>query len=75
MTFYEHKTSLIIKTRTIEPYYLHQLMIETVKSSAISTGQLRTSLPLHLRPIDVVVFHGPSSLSGTESSSWGRLLA
>ena len=25
----------------------------------ISTGQLRTLLPLHLRPIDVVVFHEP----------------
>ena len=26
---------------------------------AISTGQLSTLLRLHLRPIDVVVFHGP----------------
>ena len=26
---------------------------------AISTGQLSTLLHLHLRPIDVVVFHGP----------------
>ena len=26
---------------------------------AISTARLRTSLPLHLRPIDVVVSHGP----------------
>jgi hypothetical protein len=25
---------------------------------AISTGQLRGLLPFHLRPIDVVVFHG-----------------
>ena len=26
---------------------------------AISTGQLNVSLRLHLRPIDVVVYHGP----------------
>ena len=26
---------------------------------AISIGQLNASLRLHLRPIDVVVFHGP----------------
>ena len=26
---------------------------------AISTGQLSTLLHLHLRPIDVVVYHGP----------------
>ena len=26
---------------------------------AISTGWLRTLLPLHARPIDVMVFHGP----------------
>ena len=26
---------------------------------AISTGQLNALLHLHLRPIDVVVFHGP----------------
>ena len=26
---------------------------------AISTGWLRTLLPLHVRPIDVMVFHGP----------------
>ncbi len=26
---------------------------------AISTGQLNALLRLHLRPIDVVVFHGP----------------
>ena len=26
---------------------------------AISTGQLSTLLRLHLRPIDVVVYHGP----------------
>ena len=26
---------------------------------AISTARLRTSLPFHLRPIDVVISHGP----------------
>jgi len=32
-----------------------------VKRLAISTGQLNTSLCLHLPPIDLVVFQGPSS--------------
>jgi len=31
-----------------------------VKHSAISTGQLNASLRLHLPPIDLVVFQGPS---------------
>ena len=30
---------------------------------AISNGQLNALLRLHIRPIDVVVFHGPSKLS------------
>jgi hypothetical protein len=27
---------------------------------AISNGQLNTSLCFHIRPIDVIVYHGPS---------------
>ncbi len=33
---------------------------------AISTGQLNASPRLHLRPIDVVVFHGPQGRPGFE---------
>ena len=33
---------------------------------AISTGQLNALLRLHLRPIDVVVFHGPQGRPGFE---------
>ena len=33
---------------------------------AISTGQLNASLRLHIRPIDVVVFHGPQGRPGFE---------
>ena len=33
---------------------------------AISIGQLSTLLHLHLRPIDVVVFHGPQGRPGFE---------
>ena len=33
---------------------------------AISIGQLSTLLRLHLRPIDVVVFHGPQGRPGFE---------
>jgi hypothetical protein len=33
---------------------------------AISTGQLRGLLPFHLRPIDVVVFHGSWARPGFE---------
>ena len=38
-----------------------QPLINVVKRLAISTGQLNTSLCLHLPPIDLVVFQGPSS--------------
>ncbi len=34
--------------------------MRVAKHSAISTGQLNTSLCLHLPPIDLVVFQGPS---------------
>jgi hypothetical protein len=36
-----------------------------VKSSAISTGLLRAFLPLHVRPINLVVFQGPLVPEGT----------
>jgi len=38
-----------------------------VKPSAISTGQLNTSLCLHIPPIDLVVFQGPSGPKSTET--------
>ena len=34
---------------------------------AISTGKLNALPRLHIRPIDVVVFHGPSGRSGFEA--------
>ena len=34
--------------------------MNVVKRSAISTGQLNLSLNLHLPPIDLVVFQGPT---------------
>jgi hypothetical protein len=34
---------------------------------AISTGQLRALLRFHIRPIDVVVFHGSSGRPGFEA--------
>ncbi len=34
--------------------------MNVAKRLAISTGQLNTSLCLHLPPIDLVVFQGPS---------------
>ena len=40
-----------------------------VKRSAVSTGQLRRLLALHIRPIDLVVFQGPSG-----SKSNGNLI-
>ena len=33
---------------------------------AISTGKLKTLLPLHIRPINVVVFHGSHARPGFE---------
>ena len=41
--------------------------------SALSTAQLRRLLALHLRPIHQVVYLGPYSLAGWETSSWGGL--
>jgi len=35
--------------------------IDMVKSSGISTGQLNAFLHLHLRPINLVVYQGPSA--------------
>ena len=41
---------------------------------AISTGQLNALLHLHLRPIDVVVFHGPQGIPGFEGGFTLRCL-
>ena len=43
--------------------------INAVKRLAVSTGQLRRLLALHLRPINLVVFQESSSLAGQETSS------
>ena len=45
--------------------HLDRYSVSTVKfygqaERAISNGQLNVLLHLHIRPIDVVVFHGPS---------------
>jgi hypothetical protein len=37
-----------------------QSSIDMVKSSSVSTGKLNAFLHLHLRPIDLVVYQGPS---------------
>ena len=42
---------------------------------AISNGQLRELPRFHIRPIDVVVFHGPSLAYAWEISSRGRFRA
>ena len=34
-----------------------------IKRLAISTGPLRTSLPVHARPIDLLVLQGPSVIA------------
>lgn len=41
---------------------------------AISTGQLNALLRLHLRPIDVVVFHGSRGIPGFEGGFTLRCL-
>ena len=41
---------------------------------AISTGQLNALLRLHLRPIDVVVFHGPQGIPSFEGGFTLRCL-
>lgn len=41
--------------------------MKVIKHSAISTGQLNTSRCLHLPPIDLVVFQGPSGPKSIET--------
>src|SRR5437016_14586056 len=41
-----------------------QRWIDVVKRLAVSTGQLKAFLLVHLRPINVVVFDGPSIPEG-----------
>jgi hypothetical protein len=41
--------------------------MNAAKPLAISTGQLRASRPLHIRPIYLVVFQGPSISEETPS--------
>ena len=41
----------------------------------ISTGKLKASQPLHLRPINLVISEGPYRLPPWEASSWGGLRA
>ena len=47
-----------------------QQLMNAVKRSAIRTGQLKTFLSVHLRPIDVVVFHGPSVRPEADIETW-----
>ena len=42
------------------PYSLFTVKFYGQAERAISNGQLHTLLCFHIRPIDVVVFHGPS---------------
>jgi hypothetical protein len=56
-----------------------QPLIDMVKSSGISTGKLKRFLALHLRPIDLVVYQGPSVASrrtkhGILISGWASRL-
>ncbi len=41
----------------------------------ISTGLLKTLLPLHIQPINLVVFQGSYPVTWWEISSWGLLPA
>ncbi len=38
-----------------------QRFINVIKPSTVSSGKLRTSLPLHIRPINLVVYQGSSA--------------
>ena len=44
--------------------------INAVKRSAVSTGQLRRLLTLHIRPIDLVVFQEPSRHKAAGDLVW-----
>ncbi len=50
-------------------YMSEESVIHAIKLLAISTGTLKVFLPLHFQPIDLVVYQGPSSPKGHETSS------
>ena len=50
-------------------------VVGTVKPSTVSTASLRTFLPLHVRPINPVVFRGSLIQMNVHYSSSGRLPA
>lgn len=52
-----------------------QQFINAIKHSTVSTSQLRASQPLHLWPINLVVYEGSLVLSDLETSSSGGLHA
>ncbi len=54
----ERLSSLFIRHSSL-PLCLCQKEVNAVKRSAVSTGRLRASLLVHLRPIDLVVFQEP----------------
>ena len=57
------KKILVIQVNYVVMYAIRSVSLAVTGSNqayrAISTGQLNTLLRLHLRPIDVVVYHGP----------------
>jgi hypothetical protein len=53
----------------------HVAEIKGKASRAISTARLNVSPRLHLRPIDVIVYDGPSGGCPRETLSWERLHA
>ena len=51
----------------VSPFVRFLIPSDNQAERAISTGKLNASPRLHTRPIDVVVFHGPSGRSGFEA--------
>jgi hypothetical protein len=50
---------------TLRMISMHGVVLELYR--AIRTGQLRALPPLHIRPIDVMVYHGPLGVAPWET--------
>ena len=51
----------------------HEHRLSDPSPRPISTGRLNTLLCVHLRPINVMVCHGPYLVDPVETSSWNGL--
>ena len=62
-TLIAYTTSIVCCALTLEIYSVYYSKFYGQAERAISNGQLNVLLRLHIRPINVVVYDGPTKLS------------